>query len=110
MVAAPKIGDTLWTSPYGQPERFGEASDTITGETKFSWLMGDSKYKREKVNKRTMRETIPRYGDRIWYTADGLANVKFLRSYRHHISSRVLSCSDPAKLRQIMAILEMVES
>jgi hypothetical protein len=102
-----EIGDTLYTSPHGRSERIGDESAEITGETKFSWLMGDSKYKREKVNKKTMLESVAGYGARRWYTAQDLTDESWRRKYRHVISGVVQAERDVKKLRQIAEILDM---
>lgn len=102
-----QIGDRLYTSPHGRPERIGEEHDTITGETKFSWLMGDPKFKREKVNKKTMMESIPNFGHRRWYTVQGLTEEAWRRKYRHVISGVVQVEMDVKKLRLIAEILGM---
>ena len=101
------IGDRLYTSPHGRPERIGAAHEEITGETKFSWLMGDPKFKREKVNKTTLLESIPNYGNRRWYTVQDLHDEAWRREYRHTISGVVQSECDVKKLKMIADILNM---
>lgn len=102
-----KIGDRLYTSPYGRPERVGEEHQEITGETRFSWLVGDPNYKRDKVDKKTMLEAIPGYGYRRWFTVQDLHEEVWRKKYRHVISGVVLGERDPKKLKMIADILGM---
>jgi len=104
MSEALKIGDSLWTSPYGRPEKWEPKAIQITGETKFSWLVGEqlgSKDTRYKVNKKTLQEAIPNMLPRQWYTEQGKADLAFIRQHRHAIVSWVQVCDDVEKLRQI---------
>ncbi len=106
-----QIGDRLYTNPHGRPEQIGKEHGEITGETKFSWLVGDPKFKRDKVNKTTMREAVAGYGSRRWYTVEGLHDECWIKAYRHVISGCVQASRDVKKLKLIAAILEMkVES
>lgn len=103
-----KVGDMLWTHPHGQPNKWLLGPETITGETPQSWLLGDSKYKRDKVNKKTLRESIQNYGYRQWYTEQEKFDLIFIRRHRHQISGAILLCNNVNQLRKIAEIIGMV--
>lgn len=102
-----RVGDILWTHPYGQPEKWLAQPEVITGETAQSWIMGDSRFNPEKVNKKTLRETIPKFGYRQWYTEQGKIDALFIRNHRHQISAAILSCADVSQLKKIAEIIGM---
>lgn len=102
-----KIGDKLWTHPYGRPECWVDAPVEITGETKQSWLLGDPNFKRNKVNKKTMQESVPGFTPRQWYTLQDKIDVAFLHAHRHQISAAVLSEKNVQALKTIAGILGM---
>lgn len=101
-----KIGDTLWADyDYG---RARWNSQTITGETKQSWLYGDPAIGQSRINKKTLRETNGRgrgMGDLQWYTPEQLENEKFIRSNRHHISRAVHGVQDRATLQAVADLI-----
>lgn len=102
-----QIGDRLYTSPIGRPERIGEENELITGETRMSWLVGDPKFRRAKINKGTMQEAFPNYTPRQWYTLQTLTEESWRKKYRHVISGVVQAERDIKKLKLIADILGM---
>lgn len=103
----PKIGDTLWTYPHGQPHRLGTRKDVISGETKHSWFLGNAQFTRVLVNKKTLLERIPRYLPRQWFTAESMASEVFIRNNRHRIAAAITSSTDDKALREIAKVLGM---
>jgi|SRR5579859_1028698 len=99
-----KIGDTLYTHPPGRPGHL-TMGRVITGDTRLSWLVGDPKFSRHKVLKKSLRENIPRYGHRQWYTEAGVNAAGFVDKHRFRIVSALSVEGDVSKLKKIAEIL-----
>jgi hypothetical protein len=107
VVLMTKVGDILYTHPIGRPDRLGEDSGEITGETRLSWLVGEPQYARAKVNKVSLDEAIRDHLPRHWYTKEGLDRELFIKANRHLISRSVSYERDVDKLKKIAEILGM---
>lgn len=106
------IGSILYTCRHGRTEEFDTVNAEITGETRGLWLVGDPKYRREKVNKKTLMQSAADNGgvSRRWYTRQQADDLKFCRANRYNVSSFVLGLrSEADQLRAIMKILGMKE-
>lgn len=97
-----KIGTMLHTTDHGRSDKW--TSEKVTGETAQSWIM-EGKYKPSKVNKRTMLETIPRWGNRRWYTEQGMKDLRWINENRWEISSAVGAVDDVSMLRTIARMI-----
>lgn len=100
-----QIGDVLWADFDIGRTRWN--SQTIIGETKFSWLLGDERWP-SKVNKKTLRETNGRgrgFGDLQWYTPEQMEDEKFIRSNSRLISQAVFGVRDRATLQAVADLI-----
>jgi hypothetical protein len=96
-----KVGDILWSKPYYQPNTDKWQQQKIAGETRLSWLLENG----TKINKKTMRETIPNFGWHLWYTDQGKLDHKWISENRNSIASKVSVCNDVSQLKNIALIL-----
>ena len=106
-IAALKIGDTLWHQDDNGRLRWCSAK--VLSETKLSWIVADPKYAdaptmHSKVNKKTMLESLGRYGHRRWYTVAQKDAKDWRDQHCGPIMNRV-QFADADQLRQIAAIV-----
>lgn len=84
-------------------------SETIIGETKLSWLVGDPFYRGSisKVNKRTLAEAGKNgFGGYQWFTKEGMEDDLWQREHRSDIANKVRGAPVPI-LRRIAALLSL---
>jgi len=103
-----KIGDKLWTRDTRDHRSKWEEHEIIA-ETKQSWLMRPIAdwSKPAKVNKKTMDESLGRWGSQRWYTDEGMRAHIFIQSNRGLIADRIRGETDTNKLRMIADLLGM---
>lgn len=97
-----KVGDSLYQlNSWHNANRPKWKPDRITGETKQSWLLGDTK-----VNKGTMTTAKDRRGhNKHYFTYEGMVARDFCDQWSRDVGSAVSVCDDPEKLKQIAAIV-----
>lgn len=103
------IGTELFSLEYGRTDiRKTEhwRSELVTGETKFSWLVGDPKFTPTKVNKKSLLEAVPNMLPRQWYTARQRIMALWIAENRHKIVQAVQDCPNVETLLQIRRLLE----
>lgn len=96
-----QIGDTLWCHDY-RSNRRPWFEETITGETKQSWLVGAVGYK---VNKKTMLENQGAYGHRAWHTPTSKFVKLWLNEHPRKIAAQVEQCKDVDLLLKIADLI-----
>lgn len=94
-----KVGDLLW-------HRNG-TSEAITGETKVSWIVGESSWAQEKISKKTLRDTGTDGKHRpMFFATEKMADeVRFAEKNRYAIGNQVQQICDPLILRQIAVLI-----
>lgn len=104
-----KVGDTIYRMQnqwHGNKSERRFVPDTITGETKGTWIVGTQLP--ERVNKRTLR--VPARGSRGWggeqyFTAQGVKDYEWKLENHSRIIDAVRFTANADTLRAIDAVL-----
>lgn len=102
-----KVGDTLWSDDDNGRRAWTELP--IVSETKLSWIVCEKRYAsiphmQSKVNKKTMLESLGRYGNKRWYTAAQKAARDWRQEHAGPICQRVQFATED-QLREIAKIV-----
>lgn len=96
------VGDKIWCHDY-RSHRRPWFDETITGETRQSWLVGF--HGAYKVNKKTMQENCGTMGHRQWYTETAKYVRLWLGKHPRAIAAQVETCKDVDLLLKIAALV-----
>lgn len=105
------VGSVVWIR---RDWRSDWREDTITGETRVSWIIGENSWEQVKFPKKADacgRRWIKGRnggGERVAISREELEGLKYISDYRAIIERRVGFCEDAEVLRQIAALVGFV--
>lgn len=103
MTSEIKVGTVLWCHDYRSNSHKWFA-ETITGQTKQSWIM-EGTHHPSKLLKKTMMENMGAYGHRRWYTAGQKEEYLWINTHRRLIGAAVEGCGNIETLKQVAALI-----